>query len=229
MATDWHLCKDDFFYGLSDEKKSFMSLAKRREFVKNSIAFFEDDVSQSCFYVESGIIEIFKTTIEGKEPIFFLRRQGEFFGLSEAIDGKTRKANARAIAPSVLWEISRENLEYLLTENPKFTQKIIQILGRRIRYLGQLIENLISCTVINRLAKLLVYLCYDDLADQNSWERPVKVPVNLTQNQLASMTGSCQQTISDTLKCFQANGLINVCNKEITILNPLKLLSYATH
>jgi CRP-like cAMP-binding protein len=46
---------------------------------------------------------------------------------------------------------------------------------------------------------------------------------------MASMTGSCQQTISDTLKSFQENGLIKISKKQITILNPLKLLSNAAY
>ena len=227
-SNDWHLSEDDFFNGLSVEKESFISLAKKKEFKKNSIIFFEEDAGHSCFYVESGIIKIFKTTLEGKEPIFFIRRQGEFFGLAEVIDTKNRKANAQAITPSVLWEISKIDLETLLANYPQFSQKLIQILGRRVRYLGQLIENLVVCDVTTRLAKLLVYLSFDGLTDQESWENPITVPVNLTQDQMASMTGSCQQTISETLKIFQTGGLIKISKKQITILNPLKLLSNAT-
>ena len=228
QAYDWHLSENDFFNGLSVEKESFMSLAKRREFKKKAIIFFEEDPGQSCFYVESGIIQIFKTTLEGKEPIFFLRKQGELFGLAEVIDTKARKATAQAISPCVLWEISRKGLETILTNYPKFSQKVIQILGRRVRYLGQLIEDLVSCDVTTRLAKLLVYLSLDALPNQDSWENPITVPVRLTQSQMADMTGSCQQTISETLKFFQESGLIEIHKKEITILNPLKLLSNAT-
>jgi CRP-like cAMP-binding protein len=51
--------------------------------------------------------------------------------------------------------------------------------------------------------------------------------VALTQEQMAAMTGSCQQTVSEFLKRFQEEGLVRVGRKKITILDPLKLLEKA--
>ncbi|MDD3815937.1 MAG: Crp/Fnr family transcriptional regulator [Desulfocapsaceae bacterium] len=223
MQNNWHLGGSDLFYGASVEKKEFMSLAIRRDIRKDYILFFENDPGNSCFYIDKGIIRIFKTTLEGKEPIYFLRRQGEFFGLAEVIGANPRKANAQAITPSVLYEISRTKFEDLLSRYPKFSKQIIQILGGRIRYLGEQIENLMVCDVSTRLAKLLVYLSYEFLLDQEDWMKPVMMPFTLTQEQMASMTGSCQQTISEILKKFQADRLITISGKRITILDPLKL------
>lgn len=225
MQSHWHFSESEIFNGASVEKKDFMSLAKRRELGKDSIIFFEGDPSSSCFYLEKGIIRIFKTTLEGKEPIFFLRRQGEFFGLAEVIDAKPRKANAQTITTCVLYEINRTDFENLLARHPRFALKIIHILGGRIRYLGEQIENLMVCDVRTRLAKLLVYLSYDLLVDQEDWMKPVTIPFSLTQEQMASMTGSCQQTISELLKKFQKGQLIAISRKKINILDPIKLLS----
>ena len=225
MQSNWHLGGSDLFDGASVEKKEFMALAIRKDIGKDHILFFENDPGNSCFYLEKGIIRIFKTTWEGKEPIFFLRRQGEIFGLAEVIGANPRKANAQTITPSVLYEISKTNFEDLLFHYPKFSQKIIQILGQRIRYLSDQVENLMVCDVNTRLAKLLVYLSYDLLLDQEDWMKPVTIPFSLTQEQMASMTGSCQQTISEILKKLQKDRLITIAGKRITILDPLKLLS----
>ena len=227
MQDHWHLSENDLFNGLAVEKKEFLSRSTRRDLRKNSIVFFEGDPSTSCYYVETGIIRIFKTTLEGKEPIFSLRKPGELFGLAEVIDAKPRKANAQTISPSVLHEISRTDFENLLSRHPGFSRKVIHILGRRLRYLGEQIENLMTCDINTRLAKLLVYLSYDILQDQESWTKPVTIPVSLTQEQMASMTGSCQQTISETLKKFQTDSLIAISKKKIIILDPLRLLSVA--
>ncbi|MBM4274297.1 MAG: Crp/Fnr family transcriptional regulator [Deltaproteobacteria bacterium] len=223
----WHLRESDFFSGLSEEKDAFMSLARRRELNKNEIVFFEDDPGNSCFYLEKGIIKIFKIGFDGKEPIFFLRRPGEFFGLAEVVGGQPRKANAQAITPVVLHEITKRDFESLLANHYLLARKIIGVLGRRLRYLGELIESLMVCDVSTRLAKLLVYLSYEKLTDEASWLKPVDIPVNLTQEQIAAMTGSCQQTVSELLKKFQEERLIEVSRRKITVLNPLKLLSKA--
>ncbi len=227
--SKWHLCETDFFDGLPTEKKAFLALAKKKIFKKDSILFFEEEEGNSCFYIESGILKIFKTTSEGKEPIFFIRKPGEFFGLAEVIDSRPRKANAQTLSSCVIWELMENEFETLFTNSPSFSKRVVQVLGSRIRYLGQVIENLVVCNVTTRLAKLLVYLSIDSLSDEESWETAVVVPVKLTQEQMASMTGSCQQTISETLSFFQGNGLISISKKQITIINPLRLLSSATN
>lgn len=98
-----------------------------------------------------------------------------------------------------------------------------------MRYLGEQVENLMSCDVSTRLAKLLVYLSYDQLTEVESWERPAQIPVSLTPEQLAAMTGSTQQTLSEILKKFQEEGLIAVSKRQITILNSLVLLHKTEH
>ncbi len=225
MEIHWHLREPDFFEGLPEEKQAFMALAKRRKLKKNDMVFFEDDRGDSCFYLEDGLIKIFKITLEGKEPIFFLRRRGEFFGLAEVIEGKPRKANAQAIIPSILYEIGKNAFDKLLESHYPLARKVIEVLGRRLRYLGEQIENLMVCDVSTRLIKLLIYLSFDKLTDEQAWKHPVSIPVSLTQEQLASMTGSTQQTMSEILKKLQDDSLITVSKKKITLLNPLELLS----
>ncbi|MEW6670449.1 MAG: Crp/Fnr family transcriptional regulator [Thermodesulfobacteriota bacterium] len=224
METHWHLYEKDFFWDLPVEKEKFLSLSTRRSLKKNEFVFYEEDPGESCFYLEKGTVKIFRVTALGKEPIFFVRKAGEMFGLAEVIDAKERKCNAQALTPSVLHEINKENFEFLLSQYHSLSKKVIKVLGRRLRYLGEQIENLMVCDVTTRMLKLLFYLCCNNLLDRASLSKPIKVPISLTQEQMASLTGSCQQTVSETLKELQQNGLIRISKKEITLLNPLHIL-----
>lgn len=227
MRDTWHLGEADFFDDDPEAKKDFLAAARRRVLKKKDIVFFEEDEGDSCFYLERGLVKIFQIAASGKEPIFFLRRQGEMFGLAEVLDSEARKANAMAMAPCVLHEIKRERFILFLDRHPCFARKVIKILGRRLRYLGDQLANVMICDVETRLVKLLVYLAYEDLGDEKAWVRPVRIPVRLTQAQMASMTGSCQQTVSESLKQLQKDGLIEASGREIWIPNPLKLLERA--
>lgn len=224
METHWHLRENDFFGELQVEKEKFLSLATRRSLKKNEFVFYEEDPGESCFYLEKGTVKIFRVTALGKEPIFFVRKAGEMFGLAEVIDAKERKCNAQALTPCVLYEINKENFEFLLSQYHSLSRKVITVLGRRLRYLGEQIENLMVCDVTTRMLKLLFYLCSNSLIDRASFDKPIKVPISLTQEQMASLTGSCQQTVSETLKELQQNGLIKIAKKEITLLNPLQII-----
>jgi CRP/FNR family cyclic AMP-dependent transcriptional regulator len=101
------------------------------------------------------------------------------------------------------------------------------MLGSRVRYLGDRLSNLATGSVMSRLIKLLISLVYDLLPDAEAWAKPVALPVRISQEQLASMTGSTQPTVSDLLQKLHKAGLIAIAHRQITICNPLHLLAHA--
>ena len=216
-----------FFNDMTEVRQKFLDLSIRKEFSKNEIIFFEEEFSPSCYYLEKGVVKIFKISLSGKEPIIFMRHQGEMFGLAEVVDNKKRKCNAQTLTDCVLHVLHKKRFEELVKSSPEFALMVISVLGARIRYLGERIESLMVCDVSTRLAKLLVFLAFNQLNDPESWKHAVELQKKLTQEQMASMTGSCQQTISETLKSFQEEGLIQVNRRKITLLDPLALLGRA--
>ncbi len=224
MRLQWHLGEEDFFRDLPTEKREFLGRSLKRSLKKNALIFVEDDPASSCFYLEVGVVKISRLALQGKEPIIFLRRAGELFGLAEIIDGRRRKCNAEAISASILYEIRRQDFEDLLARHYPLARRVIQVLGRRSRYLAEQIENLMVYDVATRLLKLFLYLSFPLLLDTDSGGAAIVVPVSLTQEQLAACTGSCQQTVSETLKSLQEEGLIRICQKQIALLKPLEIM-----
>ncbi len=220
----WHLSEQDFFADLQDEKRDFLSLAKKREAKKGAIIFVEGDPGDYCYYLEAGSVKIFRATAAGKEPIFWVRKQGDLFGLAEIIDGRERLCTARALSRCVLYEIHRKDFETILERYFTVSRKVMAVLGRRIRYLFEQVENLMVCDVTSRVSRLLAYLSFNYLMNGKFENVPVKVPLTFTQEDIAAMTGSCQQTVSESLKRLQEEGLIRVSRREITIIKPLEML-----
>jgi len=207
MTIPWHMDNTEFFAGLPGEKEEFLRVAERMEPHKHEMIFFEEDAGDACYYIQAG-----------------LRKRNEMFGLAEIIEARSRKANAQALTDCTLYKMNKHAFEKFLDARPLVTKRVVQVLGRRLRYLGEQIEGLMSSDVRGRLIKLLVHLAHEKLPNERSWTLPVKIPVKLTQEQMASMTGSCQQTISKLLGDLQEEGHISVCHRELTIVNPLLLL-----
>lgn len=220
----WHLSEQDFFSDLQDEKRDFLSMAVKRELKKNAIVFVEGDAGDYCYYLETGSVKIFRATAAGKEPIFWVRKPGDLFGLAEIIDGRERLCTAQTLTRSVLYEIHRTDFEQILARHFKVSRKVMAVLGRRIRYLCEQIENLMVCDVTSRVSRLLVYLSFNHLMNLNLENGPFSFPLTLTQDDIAAMTGSCQQTISETLKRLQEEGLVKMSRKEVTIIKPLEMI-----
>ncbi|PKN06716.1 MAG: Crp/Fnr family transcriptional regulator [Deltaproteobacteria bacterium HGW-Deltaproteobacteria-8] len=223
----WHLGVEDFFTGLEQEKRTFLARSRRKALPKFAAVFDQGEPSRSCYYLEKGLVRIYGVSSQGKEPIFFMRRAGEMFGLAEVLESPLRRAGAQTLTASVLHEMDRRELELFLDENPRVARKVICILGRRLRYLSDQVGGLIANDVGTRLAKLLLCLCAESFANPASRQGPVDVPLKLTQEQMAAMVGSCQQTVCQFLKKFQDEGLIQVEMKQITLLDPTSLISRA--
>lgn len=216
--VDWHLTKGGFFDGLDAEYEAFRALAERRKAKRNELVFLENDLGTRCFFLHEGSVKIFRVSLHGKEPTFFIRSPGEMFGLAEVVGGERRKCSAQAMSDCSLLEIGREDFLALLLAQPRLALRVVEVLGRRIRYLSGQLENLMTCGVPTRLLKLLLCLSRDEIAQARGGA--AEVPVRLTQTQMASMTGSCQQTISETLAAFEQRGLIAVTRRRITLLDP---------
>ena len=220
MENLWYLQDRDFFAGLEEQRQRFLQRAIRKTLPKNDIVFFEGDTGDSCFYVASGLVRIFSITDSGKESIFFLRRPGELFGLSEVLNVFPRRANAQTLMPTELYVMPSVEFDRLLAEDYVLARRVITMLGSRVRYLA-------TGSVMSRVIKLLISLVYDLLPDAEAWAKPVALPVRISQEQLASMTGSTQPTVSDLLQKLHKAGLIAIAHRQITICNPLHLLAHA--
>ena len=118
---------------------------------------------------------------------------------------------------------AKQDFEKLLEDHYPLSRKVMSVLGRRLRYLGEQMENLMICDVHTRVLKLMLYLIHHKLEESDP-EQPISVPLNLSQSQIASMTGSCQQTISSILKNLNESGLIRLEKRTLTIINPAKVM-----
>jgi CRP/FNR family transcriptional regulator len=176
MEIPWHITERDFFWDLPKEKKEFISLSTLRLVEKNQVLFFPGDTGDSAFYLEEGKVRIFRVTPVGKETIVFIRQPGEMFGLAEILGEQKRVFSAQAITPCRLYEIKKKEFELLLERRFSVARRVIEVLGRRIRYLGEQIESLMISDVPSRLLKLLICLCcHDRFHSANRLGNPKKI------------------------------------------------------
>ena len=223
----WYLKSSDFFVGMEKEKQAFIEKATRLAFKKREIVFVDGDCGGHCYYIESGVVRIFDIAISGKEPVLLIQKSGELFGLAEVIDGFFRTINAQVLTPAVLHKIESADFIELLKNYPEMSTRAISLLGRRIRYLGESLSNLMTCSVMERLVRTIVFIAYDAIHENGFSRGPVHLPFQLSQKQIAGMTGSTQPTINELLHELEREGLITLAGKSIIITDTESLLRKA--
>jgi CRP/FNR family transcriptional regulator len=173
------------------------------------MALNEGAYASALFFVAEGVVKLFKTSAEGKEQILSLMRPGESFNDVPMFDRGPSPVNAQALGAVTLYGIQRNDLEIMLRQYPEFSQNVIQVLARRIRYLISLVEDLSFRSVVSRVAKILV----ENLEDTSA------PSTRLTQRDMAAMAGTAREVVSRSLKYLEDEKLIEMRRHQIAIRN----------
>jgi CRP/FNR family transcriptional regulator, cyclic AMP receptor protein len=98
--------------------------------------------------------------------------------------------------------------------HPQVALKVLRVVGARLRRLVGIIEELSFTTVRHRLAAFLVRL-----ANSEGVQAGGGIAVTLPDNnqEIASHIGTVRELVSRNLSRLQAEGVIEVCGRKLTI------------
>ena len=138
------------------------------------------------------------------------------FGLAEIFSGDKRMTNAQVLVPSVVYSMDKENFKEFIQQNFSIAERVINVLGNRLRFLGEHISGLTTMTVRERLLRLLLYLLYDNFPrNEEEWNTQLSIHLPVSQEQMAAMIGSTQPTVSSTLQQIQLEGIFTIVRGNI--------------
>lgn len=109
-----------------------LNIPASRYFQTGEIIFTEGEMGDCSYFIEQGRIEIFIQR-EGKDHTLALLGKNEIFGEMAIIDEFPRSASARALSPTKLGIIHREQLKDRLTDADSVVRMMILVLLRRLR------------------------------------------------------------------------------------------------
>ena len=193
--------------------------AVHKRYAAGESIFSEGDVCSGLFIVEAGEVRIFKISAAGREQVLTVERAGNSIAELPVFDGGTYPASAVAVFDSVILFISRNDFRALCLEHPEVALKVLRMVGLRLRRLVNIIEELSFTTVRHRLAALLMRFA------REAGHRSGKAQFTLRANnqELAAQIGTVRELVSRNLSRFQAEGLIQMEGKEVTIPDLAKL------
>ncbi|MGB5685421.1 MAG: Crp/Fnr family transcriptional regulator [Candidatus Electrothrix sp.] len=192
-------------------------LASTKKFHRGESIFFEGDEATGFYMVGQGRVKIFKMSLDGKEQILHIFGAGEPFGEVPVFHGNPFPANAVSLEPSIMLFFPRREFIELINSTPSLALSMLAVLSMRLRRFAAQIESLSLKEVPARLAAHLLYLT----EEQNNIN---VVTLEIPKGQLASLLGTCPETLSRIFAKMTKEGLIRVSGKTIEILCYDKLL-----
>jgi HD-GYP domain-containing protein (c-di-GMP phosphodiesterase class II) len=128
------LRKLEFFKQMSDEQLKLVARSTRmRSFRNGQIVIKENGPADHFFIILSGQVQISKMLESGEQTELSTESRGGFFGEMALLDEGRRSATARALEPTTLLEISRNDFKVLLSKAPLLADAMMRVLSSRLR------------------------------------------------------------------------------------------------
>jgi CRP/FNR family transcriptional regulator, cyclic AMP receptor protein len=179
--------------------------------------FSDSSPSDSLYFLDSGLVKLFKRGEDGKEIILRIVAPGELFG-EQALPGEEgrdiRNTSAEVLQEGVIYVIPRAVFVTWCETRPQVWRLLSETLAARQRELEKKVELLCLHDVEYRILYYLGELA-SLVGSRNDGLQEYSIP--LSQSELASLIGATRETTSTTLNALARRGLVRLGRRLLVI------------
>ena len=176
----------------------------------------------------SGGVKVSTSSSDGKEVIFDLLGEGEFFGELCLLDGLPRAATVTTLVPTVLIAMDRDVLMSFMKDHSDVTMRLFHLLALRLRAVDSFLEDMLFFDSETRLAKRLMTL--KDIYGKAAGDA-IHIDLKISQQDIASLVGISRERVNKHLKNWEKAAIVSLQQGRVVIQNLalLQELASAAH
>lgn len=192
---------------------------------RSTALFSQDQVADSVYYIEEGLIKLTRTNGAGGRIILAVCGAGHVIGEEVLAEGSQMYyTEAEVLTQASVYRIPRDTLRRAFAENAELAGALLDYLVQRKLALAQKVELLCLHDVEYRILHYLAEL--SKLVKPNEDGEGYQLPI--TQLELADLIGATRETTSTTLNQLERRGLVKLSRRLLTIPSPLTLRDAAS-
>ncbi len=207
--------------GMKDEDLSNLDAVvdQPKPLHKNDFLYHDGDKAVAIYAVRSGCVKTMTESANGDEQIVGFHLPGELLGLDGFADG-AHTCNALALETSSVCELPMDELESLCHRLPGLQKQMRRIMGKEVTNDHKLLLLLGKMTAEERLASFLLSL--SARMEERHWKEN-EFNLTMPRQDIANYLGMAVETVSRLFATFQAEKVIDVDRRHITILDMSRL------
>ncbi|MDT8989609.1 Crp/Fnr family transcriptional regulator [Curvibacter sp. APW13] len=222
-----HLSNMPLFSGFSQaEREQVARGSQLRRFGRGDMVYWAGEHCDAFHFVISGQVKLYVASSNGMEKVVELVGPGQSFAEATMFLPEPHLLNAQALQESLILSVSKEAVFEEIQRNPGFSLRMLSGISH---WFQRLLMDVESYSLQNGMQRLIGYLLRD--VDLGAKANPgvVTVALPVSKATIASRLSLTPEYFSRVLHQLEADGLIEVCRREIRLLDVHRLARYGTH
>jgi CRP/FNR family cyclic AMP-dependent transcriptional regulator len=207
----------DILGPLSDEEME--DLAKRIPdtfLEREDVLYTPKEGTERLFILKKGRVQLYEIDRSGEEITLSVIEDGNVFGEMALTGQSLGGLYVRALTPSTVVSMRREDLEALIMKKPQVGLRLVRELAEKLHASEARYADVVGKDVPARLATLILTLMDSEgVASSESY----RIPTRYTHEQIASMIGCKRVAVTRAFSKLKEAGAVQQKERHIIIKN----------
>ena len=194
---------------------------------RGDVLYSPQDGADRLFILKKGRVQVYEVDRGGEEITLSVIEGGSVFGEMALTGQKLEGLYVRALVPSTVVSLGRDDLEGLIMKKPEVGLRLVRDLAERLHASEARYAGIVGKDVPARLATLILTLVDSEgLVGAESY----RIPTRYTHEQLASMIGCKRVAVTRAFSRLKEVGAVELRERHIVVkdLGILKGLAVAS-
>jgi CRP/FNR family cyclic AMP-dependent transcriptional regulator len=203
-----------------DTAAALIEQLRLEEYARGHRVYTEGEPGRSLYIVVTGKVKIGRRSPDGRDKLLAIMGPSDMFGVLSTFDPGPRTATATAITNVCVATMDRNAVRDWMRGRPEISERLLQVLARRLRRTDDHVTDLIFTDVPGRVAKQLLQFAQQFGRHDGG---TLVVRHDLTQEEIAQLVGSSRETVNKAMSDFAQRGWIELDGKTVRIRDPERL------
>jgi CRP-like cAMP-binding protein/CheY-like chemotaxis protein len=208
------------FFSKAKELKEFQKLSENRPvrtFKKKDMLFMEGQTPNDLYFISRGSVKTYKINYDGKELVTGILKAGSFLGYTPLLEEKPYNENAEALEDMQVAIIPKNDFLMLVYSSKDVARKFIQLLSNNLDETEKRLLDVAYQSVRQRVAGALLQI-------REKYPDPARDEViSFARRDISGLIGTATESLNRTLADFKDEGLIEILDDGLRILDRKKL------
>lgn len=208
------------FFSKAKELKEFQKLSENRPlrtFKKKDMLFMEGQSPNDLYFISKGSVKTYKMNYDGKELVTDIHKEGSFLGYTPLLEDKPYNETAEALEDTQVAIIPKNDFLMLLYSSKDVARKFIQLLSNNLDETEKRLLDVAYQSVRQRVAGALLQI-------REKYATPGHEDIiSFARRDISGLIGTATESLNRTLADFKDEGLIEIMDEGLKILDRKKL------